>query len=92
MLYCRLTNAAGKPIDAVKALEGLLANVFRNGDTIVFRGLNVQIVNGADSTDGDANGLGNLIVGYNEQRGDGAWCRCGLARSRTPIRPMPRRG
>jgi len=31
-------------------------------------GVNVQIVNGEGSTE-TANGLGNLIIGYNEERG-----------------------
>jgi hypothetical protein len=31
-------------------------------------GANLNIVNGSGSTDGTTNGLGNLIVGYNEQR------------------------
>ena len=37
--------------------------------TIRFSGVNVQVVNGTNSTDGDVNGLGNLIVGYQELRG-----------------------
>ena len=37
--------------------------------TICFSGVNVQVVNGTNSTDGDVNGLGNLIVGYQELRG-----------------------
>jgi len=50
-------------------LEALLANVTRNGNVIVFSGVNVQIVDGSGDTYGDVNGLGNLIVGYNELRG-----------------------
>lgn len=38
--------------------------------TIRFSGVNVQVVNGTGSTDGDGNGLGNLIVGYNGLRSD----------------------
>ncbi len=38
--------------------------------TIRFSGVNVQIVNGTNTTSGDVNGLGNLIVGYNEERTD----------------------
>ena len=34
--------------------------------TIRFTGVNVQIVDGTDETEGVTNGLGNLIVGYNE--------------------------
>ncbi len=36
--------------------------------TLVFSGMNVQIVNDLGET-GTANGAGNLIVGYNEERG-----------------------
>jgi len=61
----------------VAAIEDLLSNVYRDGNTLVFNGLNVQIVNGADATDSEANGLGNLIVGYNEERGDGSDDRSG---------------
>ena len=56
-------------------LEALLANATRqlvNGqDTIRFSGVNVQIVDGSGTTGDDVNGLGNLIVGYNELRGVG---------------------
>ncbi|MCP4129637.1 MAG: hypothetical protein GY754_01355 [bacterium] len=45
------------------------ANVSKNGSTIQFSSVNVQIVNGSGSTTGTVNGLGNLIVGYNESRG-----------------------
>lgn len=45
--------------------------------TVLFSGANVQIVNGMGSTD-TLNGLGNLIVGYNEPRGsDNAICSDG---------------
>ncbi len=51
-----------------------LTGVKRVGDTIQFEGVNLQIVNGLGATDGDkssiggleVNGLGNLIVGYDE--------------------------
>lgn len=33
--------------------------------TVRFSGVNVQVVDGSGDTDGDVNGLGNLIVGYN---------------------------
>ncbi len=43
-----------------------------NGYTSVFlNGANVYIRNGTGSTNGSVNGLGNLIVGYNEFRGSG---------------------
>ena len=55
-------------------VNNLLARFFgvtRNGDNITFSGVNVHIVNGTGTTDGAVNGLGNLIVGYNEPRGSG---------------------
>ena len=51
------------------ALEDILAGVSRSGDTLLMEGLNVQIVNGSGYTS-TANGLGNLIIGYNESDGD----------------------
>ena len=47
------------------------------GTEITFAGANVHIVNGTGSTDGTVNGLGNLIVGYNELRDDGTDDRTG---------------
>jgi hypothetical protein len=54
----------------VQTLETLLDNVSRAGDTLLFTGLNLQVVNGTGLTDGDVNGLGNVIIGYNEDNGD----------------------
>jgi hypothetical protein len=45
------------------------------GKVIRFTGVNVQIVNGAGSTR-QINGLGNLIVGYDESRETGPGCVC----------------
>ncbi|WP_019627976.1 hypothetical protein [Thioalkalivibrio sp. AKL10] len=41
---------------------------YPNEHTVRFSGVNVQIVNGLEETE-STNGLGNLIVGYNEPRG-----------------------
>nr|NIR43631.1 hypothetical protein [Gemmatimonadota bacterium]NIU03663.1 hypothetical protein [Gammaproteobacteria bacterium]NIV22944.1 hypothetical protein [Gemmatimonadota bacterium]NIX84937.1 hypothetical protein [Gammaproteobacteria bacterium] len=38
----------------------------RSGTLLTFSGMNVQVVDGSGDTDGAVNGLGNLIVGYNE--------------------------
>ena len=75
-------NAAGNLETRVAALEAqntalmdLLAGASRVGDTLVLEGMNLQIINGLGSTDGDqgsgpqVNGLGNLIVGYDENSG-----------------------
>ena len=55
----------------INTLVNLLDGVTRDGDDIIFSGVNVNIVNGTDTTDGIVNGLGNLIVGYNELRVSG---------------------
>jgi len=39
-------------------------------DSVVFEGANVFVQSGSGSTDGTVNGLGNLIVGYNEFTSD----------------------
>jgi hypothetical protein len=54
----------------IAALEALLANVTRAGNDMTFSGMNVHIINGLGDTE-TTNGVGNLIVGYNETRGDG---------------------
>jgi hypothetical protein len=54
----------------IESLSAILNGVTRSNGTIVFNGVNVQIVNGKGST-GSTNGKGNLIVGYNESRGNG---------------------
>jgi hypothetical protein len=74
-------DAQGGPkglADRVTALETLLKHFTRVGDEVVITGANLHIVNGLGSTDCTAepdepipdcpNGLGNLIVGYNEPR------------------------
>jgi hypothetical protein len=62
----------------VAALEHLLTHFSREGHEVVITGANLRLVNGLGSTDCTAepdepipdcpNGLGNLIVGYNERR------------------------
>ncbi|MCP4155412.1 MAG: hypothetical protein GY757_47240, partial [bacterium] len=49
-------------------LDEVFSGVSRSGDTIVFSGVNVRIENGTGSTGGEVNGLGNLFIGYNEER------------------------
>lgn len=62
----------------VAQLKSLLNGVSRKGNDITFKSVNVHIVNGTGKTDGPVNGLGNLIVGYNEANDRGA--------------PIPRKG
>lgn len=66
----------------VSALQALLTGVTRitdpetSKDTLRFSAMNVQVVNGTGSTD-SVNGLGNLIVGYNETNPDATNDRSG---------------
>ncbi|MCP4136918.1 MAG: hypothetical protein GY754_38460 [bacterium] len=54
--------------DTLFAGVSRLTDPYTQKSTIRFSGINVQIVSGSGSTDGTVNGLGNLIVGYNETR------------------------
>jgi hypothetical protein len=54
----------------VAALESLLTHFSRAGNEITIEGANLHVVDGSGSTDGTPNGLGNIIIGYNELRGD----------------------
>ena len=51
------------------SLTSLLSGVSRSGHTLTFRGMNVHLESGSGSTAGAVNGLGNLIIGYNENPG-----------------------
>jgi hypothetical protein len=65
----RVTTLEGQLADALETiveLQELLAGVTRTADTIVVSGANLQIVDGSGNTHGPTNGLGNLIIGYNE--------------------------
>ncbi len=65
----RLDTNRIAPLEArVNALEALLAGVTRNGDTLTFSAINLQVVNGQGETE-TSNGLGNVIIGYNEDTG-----------------------
>jgi hypothetical protein len=62
--------------ERVAALEDLLQPFSRDGNEVFITGANLHIVNGLGQTDCQnlsdcPNGLGNLIVGYNESRDDG---------------------
>ena len=50
----------------IAAIEALLKNVTRNGNDIYVTGANLHIRNGNGGTGTTPNGLGNLIIGYNE--------------------------
>jgi hypothetical protein len=74
----QLGQAQGSLDQRVAVLEGKLArvSVANGGADIIISGANLNIVNGGGSTQ-TANGLGNLILGYNEARGGGADFRSG---------------
>src|SRR5262245_41496173 len=55
----------------ITALETKLAHFSRVGNEIYITGANLNIRNGMGGT-GTKNGLGNLIIGSNELRGDGS--------------------
>jgi hypothetical protein len=61
----------------IAALQAKLASVTVSGNDVTFSGVNVHIVSGSGSTSGPTNGLGNLIIGYNETRNDGTDDRSG---------------
>ena len=48
------------------------ANILYDGTDFIFRSLNVRVQSGSGTTDGAVNGLGNLIVGYDEPRFSGS--------------------
>ena len=52
--------------ERLQELEAKLACMNKDGDNVVFEKCNVYIRSGSGGTDGAANGLGNLIIGYNE--------------------------
>jgi hypothetical protein len=56
--------------ERLQELEAKLACLSKDGDNVVFDKCNVYIRNGSGKTDGAVNGLGNLIIGYNESTGE----------------------
>ena len=52
----------------IDELQALLDGVERDGDTLRFAGMNLQVVNNTGTTDGTPNGLGNVIIGYDSER------------------------
>lgn len=57
----RLTAVEAKTQDMSR-----LVDLNTNQPTVRFSGVNVQVVDGSGDTEGDVNGKGNLIIGYNE--------------------------
>lgn len=67
----QLTTKVKRQARRLKALETLLAHFSRVGSDVFLTGANLHIRSGSGATDGAVNGLGNLIVGYNELRATG---------------------
>jgi trimeric autotransporter adhesin len=65
-----LASAQAYAQDQVAPVADKLVNFSRSGNDLFITGANLHILNGLGSTE-TGNGLGNLIVGYNEPRGDG---------------------
>ncbi len=49
-----------------RKLEQRTACISRSGSDTYFTGCNVHVRDGSGDTDGETNGLGNLVIGYNE--------------------------
>jgi hypothetical protein len=68
-LQATVSDQAGE----VSSLQTLLEGVSRGDDaqgrdTLLFAGMNLQVVNGTGTTYGEPNGVGNLLVGYDAER------------------------
>jgi hypothetical protein len=72
----QLGQAQGTVEDRLAALEFKTAPLSRSGNELIFTGVNLHLRNGLNNTQ-SMNGLGNLILGYNEARGGGADFRGG---------------
>jgi hypothetical protein len=76
----------GLKANSVLDLNGYLTFDTSNGYPVaLFRGINVQIVNGTGETQ-TANGLGNLIIGYNRPSAGSFVCSLGVADSEAACR------
>jgi len=62
-----LSSSAGVEARLSK-LETIFKGTNRSGNDIYFNGTNIHITSGSGATDAAINGLGNLIIGYNELR------------------------
>jgi trimeric autotransporter adhesin len=60
----------------VEDLEYKLVHITSGPDDVTISGANLRVVNGLGATN-TTNGVGNIIVGYNEDRGDGNDTRTG---------------
>ena len=78
-LQTQVGALSGLATNSVLALDGKLTLGNHNGHpAAVFTGVNVQVVNGTGQTENTANGLGNLIVGYDSLRFDSDYPSCSI--------------
>ena len=64
-MRCGQAQTLAEVEERLTALEALLAHFTVAGDRLVISGMNLQVVNGEGAT-GTVNGLGNVIIGYDE--------------------------
>lgn len=62
-----LEDEVADQASTIAGLEATFSGVSRNGDLLTFTGMNLQLTNGQEATNA-TNGLGNLIIGNNQQR------------------------
>lgn len=83
---------ANRDISSIKNSNAMALNPYltvdstsdERGPMVTLDGINLQIVNGTGTTDGTANGLGNVIIGYDEKGGLSArFCSDGLYSDQT---------
>jgi hypothetical protein len=61
------TATLQEQITVLQTAVGTTPCMRREGNDVIFEGCNVHIRSGAGGTDAPVNGLGNLIIGYNER-------------------------
>jgi hypothetical protein len=71
-----LSRAHVQDSTSIAAILGLLKGATRTGSELYFDSLNLHVRNGLGRTD-TANGLGNVVIGYNELRQDATDARTG---------------
>jgi hypothetical protein len=69
-LYCGEQSVTRGQMAVFLQRVSALTCLRREGDDVIFEGCNVHVRSGAGATDAAVNGLGNLVVGYNEAEGD----------------------
>jgi hypothetical protein len=89
------SSSQAADIDSIKTSDAFALNSYLSvvsdsrGPLLRFHGANVQVVNGAGSTT-TVNGLGNLIVGYDEVDTSGEfYCTTGTTSAGVPITDEP---